>query len=70
MVLSESKQKWSQMLTAMLADYKHKNPHDKRTDLELLNSLMQRFYDDGLIGKTPEGKWLLPEIEDAGPLIN
>ena len=58
------------MLRAMLHDYRQKNPNDKRSDEELLKSLMDHFVESGVVKKTADGKYVVPDIEGDIPLIN
>lgn len=59
----EQKEKWIEMLRIMISDYRRLKPEDKRTDRELLESLMEHFYKEGLVGKK-DGKWVLPKFSD------
>jgi len=62
--------KWTQMLRAMLIDFREKHPNDTRSDWELLESLMEHFYEEGLVKKGTNGKYILPNGEGTIPLIN
>ena len=60
----ETKREWEEMLRYMLSDYRIKNPTDLRGDRELLESLMEHFYESGLIGKR-DGKYQIGTIVDV-----
>lgn len=49
--MNERDKKWIQMLRAMLHDYRQKNPNDKRSDEDLLKSLMDHFVESGVVKK-------------------
>ena len=68
--MNEHERKWLQTLRVMVSDYRDKHPDDKRSDLELVESLMEHFYESGLVKKGADGKWLLPDIDGPIPLIN
>ena len=56
------KDQWESMLRFMLSEYRTKNPSDKRSDLELVTSLMDYFFENALIKKSESEKYILPEI--------
>jgi hypothetical protein len=63
-------ERWTTMFNAMLTDYRQRFPEDQRSTRELLDSLCQFLYEQGAIGKSPEGKWLLGEIVDDQPGVS
>ncbi|HBR16827.1 MAG TPA: hypothetical protein DD725_04345 [Deltaproteobacteria bacterium] len=60
-------EKWRRMLRAMFRAYRQKEPEDKRSDWELLTSLMNHFYESGLIRKSKDGRFILPDIDGVIP---
>ena len=63
------KRQWSQALRAMVATYRANNPNDSRSNIELVESMMESFYEAGLVQKCDD-KYVLPELEGDFPLIN
>ena len=57
------KREWEEVLRHMLSHYRSKNPMDSRGDRELLESLMEHFYESGLVGKR-DGKYQIGTIVD------
>jgi hypothetical protein len=68
--MEEFHKKWSQTVKAILEDYHLTHPNDIRGDLGLIENLFDFWYQKGLIEKSPNGKYLLPNIEGTIPLIN
>lgn len=68
--MDEQARIWAQQLQAMLIDFRQRHPDDVRSYRELLESLMEHFYESGLVRKGAEGKYIWPDIERTIPLIN
>lgn len=62
--MDKEKMKWVEMLTDMLNQFRAKNPQDKRSDKELLESLMDHFFLKGRVGKDMNGKYIVPKIKE------
>jgi len=56
--------KWHRMLRNMINDYRRNNPNDKRSDIQLTESLLDHFWVKGLVEKNIDGKWILPKIKN------
>lgn len=55
------KAQWMSILRHMLDEYTKGNPHDPRSDWEILNDLMEHFVKTGCI-KKKDGKFVLPRL--------
>jgi hypothetical protein len=61
--MDETKKEWEEMLRYMLSDYRCKHPEDSSTDRELVESIMEHFYESGLVEKR-NGKYLIGTLVD------
>ena len=61
------KEKWKKALRVMLRAYRRKKTDDKRSDLEILENLMEYFYKEGIVQKSEDGKFILPDIDGTIP---
>ncbi len=59
----DPKKQWYAMLNHMLEEYREGNPDDSRTDLEIINDLMEYFAESGLV-KKKDGKYVIPRLTD------
>jgi len=63
----EQRDKWHQLLSALLVEFRCRFPNDKRSDPDILASLMQYLSEDGIVSKNDDGKWVLPELKGELP---
>lgn len=57
-----TKEKWRTFLGHLISEYRMHCPDDQRSATEILNSLMEHFFQEGLVGKNEDGKWVLPKL--------
>lgn len=63
------KESWIRFFELALERYRQETPHDDRSDVQILYSMMESLYDNGAISKNDYGQYVFPRIEHADCLL-
>lgn len=58
------KENWIRFFELALERYRQETPHDDRSDSQILFSMLETFYNDGIADKNDAGQYTLPRIEN------